>query len=98
GAAGRGGRGEGRLAVGAAHAPDVVVILGLLVIVAVVAAVVRYVRIPYTVALVLAGLALALLPDVPRVQLTPGIILTIFLPVLLFYGAYNLDLADLRAN
>jgi CPA1 family monovalent cation:H+ antiporter len=80
------------------HAPEVVVILGLLVIVAVVAAVVRYVRIPYTVALVLTGLALALLPDVPRVQLTPSIILTIFLPVLLFYGAYNLALADLQAN
>src|SRR3954452_6005209 len=93
-----GGRGAGRVAVGAAQTPDVVVILGLVVIVAVVAAVVRYVRIPYTVALVLAGLALALLPDVPRVQLTPSIILTIFLPVLLFYGAYNLDLADLRAN
>ena len=58
--------------MGAAQTPDVVVILGLLVIVAVVAAVVRYVRIPYTVALVLAGLALALLPDVPRVQLTPS--------------------------
>ena len=99
---GRGGRAKGRLAVGMAHAPEVVVILGLLVIVAVVAAVVRYVRIPYTVALVLTGLALALLPDIPRVQLTPSIILTIFLPVLLFYGAYNgaynLALADLRAN
>jgi hypothetical protein len=34
------------VAVGAAHAPGVVVILGLLVIVALVAAVVRYVRIP----------------------------------------------------
>src|ERR671932_473051 len=95
---GRGRRAEGRLAVGMAHAPEVVVILGLLVIVAVVAAVVRYVRIPYTVALVLTGLALALLPDVPRVQLTPGVILTIFLPVLLFYGPFNIDLADLRAN
>ena len=84
--------------MGAAQTPDVVVILGLLVIVALVAAVVRYVRIPYTVALVLTGLALALLPDIPRVQLTPSIILTIFLPVLLFYGAYNLDVADLRAN
>ena len=84
--------------MGPAHMPDVVVILGLLVIVAVVAAVVRDVRIPYMVALVLAGLALAFLPDVPRVQLTPSIILIIFLPVLLFYGAYNLALADLRAN
>jgi CPA1 family monovalent cation:H+ antiporter len=70
-----------------AQTPDVV-ILGLLVIVAVAAAVVHYMRIPYAVALVLAGLVLALLPDVPRVQLTPSVILTIFLPALLFYGAW----------
>ena len=73
-------------------------LIGLLVIVALVAAAVRFVRVPYTVALVLAGLALALLPDVPRFELTPGIILTLFLPVLLFYGAYNLDAAELRAT
>ena len=78
-------------------APGVIVVLGLLIVVAVVAAAVRYVRVPYSVALVLTGLGLALLPGVPHLQLTPGIILTVFLPVLLFYGAYNLDLADLRA-
>jgi len=73
-------------------------LLGLLIVVAVVAAAVRYVRIPYTVALVLTGLALALLPHVPHLQLTPGLILTFFLPVLLFHGAYTLDLAELRLN
>lgn len=78
--------------------PDVTIYLDLVIVVAIVAAAVRYVHIPYTVALVLTGLALALLPHVPRLQLTPGIILTVFLPVLLFYGAYNLDLAELRAN
>ncbi|HKW24120.1 MAG TPA: Na+/H+ antiporter [Ktedonobacterales bacterium] len=77
---------------------DVMIFLELLVAVAVVAAVVRYVRIPYTVALVLAGLGLALLPNTPRVELTPEIILTVFLPVLLFYGAYHLSFTDLRAN
>lgn len=78
--------------------PDVGVFLGLLVAVAVVAAFVRFVRIPYTVALVLAGLALAVTPNVSGIALTPGIILTVFLPVLLFHGAYNLDVAELRAN
>lgn len=78
--------------------PDITVYLDLVIVVAIVAAAVRYVHIPYTVALVLTGLSLALLPHVPQLQLTPGIILTVFLPVLLFYGAYNLDLAELRAN
>lgn len=73
-------------------------LIGLLVIVAMVAVVVRFVRLPYTVALVLTGLVLALLPDTPRFQLTPGIILTVFLPVLLFYGAYNLNASELRAT
>jgi CPA1 family monovalent cation:H+ antiporter len=67
-------------------------------VVAVVAAAVRVVRIPYTVALVLAALALALTPHAPRFTLTPDIILTVFLPVLLFYGAYTVNIADLRAN
>lgn len=74
------------------------VILELVVAVAVVAAAVRYVRIPYTVALVLTGLALAVLPHMPYLSLTPNVILTVFLPVLLFHGAYNLDLDELRAN
>jgi monovalent cation:H+ antiporter, CPA1 family len=73
-------------------------LIGLLLIAALVAVAVRFVRIPYTVALVLTGLALALLPDTPHYQLTPGIILTIFLPVLLFYGAYNLNPSELRAT
>jgi monovalent cation:H+ antiporter, CPA1 family len=82
----------------AASGINVSAFLELLIAVAIVAAVVRFIRIPYTVALVLVGLALALFPDAPRVALTPDIILTVFLPVLLFYGAYHLDIGDLRAN
>ncbi|MGE5334524.1 MAG: Na+/H+ antiporter [Nitrososphaerota archaeon] len=77
---------------------NITIFLELLIAVAVVAAAVRYVRIPYTVALVLVGLGLALLPNTPQLELTPEIILTGFLPVLLFYGAYHLNFADLRAN
>jgi CPA1 family monovalent cation:H+ antiporter len=79
-------------------APAVELILGLLVAVAIVAAFVRFVRVPYTIALVVFGLALALAPNTPRVTLTPAIILTVFLPVLLFHAAYNLDLDDVRLN
>ncbi|HEV7216737.1 MAG TPA: cation:proton antiporter, partial [Chloroflexota bacterium] len=78
--------------------PNVLLFLGLLIAVAVVAAIVRFVRVPYTVALVLAGLGLALTPQAPSMQLTPALILTVFLPVLLFHAAYNLDVSELRAN
>lgn len=78
--------------------PDVEAFIGLLVAVAIVAAAVRIVHLPYTVALVLTGLAFALAPGTPHLQLTPAIILTVFLPVLLFHAAYNLSLDDVRAN
>ncbi len=64
--------------------------LTLLITIAFVAAVVHFIRIPYTVALVLAGLALAVLPGTPRVSVTPSVILFLFLPILLFYGSYHL--------
>jgi CPA1 family monovalent cation:H+ antiporter len=41
---------------------------------------------------------LAFIPGVPQVALTHQVILTVFLPVLLFHGAYNLPLAELRAT
>lgn len=72
--------------------------LGLLMVATLVAALVRQTRFPYEVALVLVGLALALVPGVPHAEITPRVILTVFLPILLFHGAYNLSLRELRAS
>lgn len=55
-------------------------------------------RIPYTIALVLTGTVLALLRITPVVRLEPHLILTLFLPALLFEAAYHLDFEDLRQN
>ncbi|MBA3823447.1 MAG: Na+/H+ antiporter [Ktedonobacterales bacterium] len=74
------------------------VFLTLLIIVVLVAAVVRRLHIPASVALVVVGGAIAFVPGVPSFVLSPGIILTLFLPVLLFHGAYRLDLRDVRRN
>src|SRR5262245_61437873 len=71
-------------------------LLLLLITIACVAAVVHFIRIPYTVALVVAGLALALLPGTPRLSVTPEVIL--FLPIVLFYGAYHLHVPGLRVT
>lgn len=71
------------------------VLLGVVLLVAVVT---KYVRLPYTVALVLAGLALAVAGGPFRVPLTEDLILTVFLPALLFEAAYNLPWARLRAE
>jgi monovalent cation:H+ antiporter, CPA1 family len=54
-------------------------------------------RIPYTLLLVIVGLILALV-DVRLVNLSPGLILSIFLPPLLFEAAWNLKWADLKQD
>ena len=72
-------------------------ILELLLIVSIVAVVVRRFRIPYTVGLVLAGLALSFRPPI-ELELTPELILAILLPPLLFEAAFHLNFDHLRKN
>lgn len=73
-------------------------LLELLLAVLAIAVITKRVRVPYTVALVLAGLVLGVVPQLSGIVLTPELILTIFLPVLLFEGAYNLPARRLRRN
>ena len=75
---------------------NVTTVLWLLVAVAVVAVLTKYIRLPYTIALVVAGVGIALTPGVPLVLLTPDLIVTVFLPTLLFEAAYNLSFEHLR--
>jgi CPA1 family monovalent cation:H+ antiporter len=77
---------------------DPTTLVGLLVVVTLVASIARAIRVPYEVALVIAGLGLAFVPGAPRITITHQVILTVFLPVLLFHGAYNLPLAELRTS
>lgn len=75
----------------------IVTLLALLLIVFIVAVIVQRVRLPYTVALVVVGL-LGLRPGSLHVTLTPDLILLVFLPVLLFEGAYNVPAGRLVNN
>lgn len=72
-------------------------LLVLLLIVFAIAVIVQRVRLPYTIALVLAGL-LGFQPGFRHIALTPDLILVVFLPVLLFEGAYNVSASRLRDN
>ncbi len=72
---------------------DASVIFILLVIVAAAVAVLsRWLRVQYTLALLLFGLFLGAFDFVPKVPLTSDLILLIFLPPLLFEAAFALDL------
>ncbi len=72
--------------------------VSLLLIISLVAMLARRTRVPYTVALVLAGLAIGLSNVLPGVQLTPGLVLLVFLPALIFDSAFRLDLQHLMDN
>ncbi len=74
------------------------VLVGLLAVAVAVALLARRLRVPYTLALVLVGLALGFLHVLPSVALAPNVVLFIFLPALLFEGALTIDARMLLAN
>jgi CPA1 family monovalent cation:H+ antiporter len=71
-------------------------VIGLLLVAFVVGLLVRRLVVPYTVALLIVGIALGFTNLLSGVALTSQSILFIFLPTLLFQGAINLDLKELR--
>jgi CPA1 family monovalent cation:H+ antiporter len=72
-------------------------IIELLLVVTLVAIVVRRFRIPYTVALVVAGLLITLQQPV-QIDLTPELILALFVPPLVFDAAFHISFNDLRRS
>ena len=90
------------------HSPVVALVgafVGLMVIAAVVDAVSKWLKIPFTVALVVAGAALAYLADryaglapIGDLEVTPEAVFFVFLPTLIFQSAFHLDARSLRAN
>jgi monovalent cation/hydrogen antiporter len=73
-------------------------VLALLVVVVVITTLAPALRLPAPILLVLAGLLLALIPQVPDVVLAPDIVFVLFLPPLLYSAAFDTSLRDLRAH
>lgn len=71
------------------------VIIELLLIASLVAIVIQRIRLPYTVALVLVGLALTFVGTI-QLELTAELILALFLPPLLFEAAFHVEFEKLR--
>lgn len=75
--------------------------LSLLIIAAIVGVAVKYIRLPYTIALVIAGLLIGFAGvelGILRTPDLPDLIFLIFLPPLLFEAAITLDIRHLREN
>ncbi len=69
----------------------------LLVIASFVVVAVKHIKIPYTVALVLVGLALGFFNALQPIPLTEHLVLFILLPALLFEASWNLNLSNLKS-
>ena len=85
----------GSTMIGAISMGEIEGIVVLLIAAAVVAVVARWVRLPYTLALLLLGLCLGAIPAIPAPTLNSEVILLLFLPPLLFEASFVLDLRQL---
>ncbi|MBC8124012.1 MAG: Na+/H+ antiporter [Gemmatimonadaceae bacterium] len=74
------------------------IVLGLLVAICVLVVLARKLSVPYPIVLVLGGLALSLVPELPQVELDPELVFVLFLPPLLCAAAWSTSWRDFRAN
>lgn len=77
-------------------------ILGLLACVVALAALGRYIRMPYPTMMVIAGLGIGfiprLFPHLPKIGLSPDVVFLVFLPPILYAAAWNTWWKDFRRN
>jgi CPA1 family monovalent cation:H+ antiporter len=83
---------------GSAPPPVLFLFVAFLVAMPLVAFVSGRLRLPYTVALVLVGLAVSALPIQDKIEVSPGLVVTALLPGLVFEAAYRLDGNELRRS
>ena len=73
-------------------------VLGLLAFCLALALVAERINVPFAVALVLGGMAIAFIPGLPQVEFEPELALALFLPPLLQLSAYHTDWPAFRSN
>ncbi|MEA2127886.1 MAG: monovalent cation/hydrogen antiporter, partial [Solirubrobacteraceae bacterium] len=75
-----------------------IVIAALFVSAAGLNALANWLNVPYPIPLVIGGLVLGLVPEIPNIQLNPDLVLLVFLPPLLYASAFFADLRALRTD
>jgi CPA1 family monovalent cation:H+ antiporter len=77
---------------------QVEILILLLIMTLLVALFSRLWRVPYTLLLVIVGFVVGLLPFLPHEHIDPNLVLYVFIPALLFEGAWNAELDRLEAD
>ena len=70
----------------------------LVAVTAVCAVAARRLRVPYSIVLVITGIALAFMPGLPNVQLEPQVVMLLFLPPLLYMAGVSMSWRGFRDN
>lgn len=78
--------------------PTIEIIIFLLVVLVVFSAIVERLKIPQSIMLVVAGLAIGFTPQLPDIALKPDTVFLIFLPPLLFTASLKLSWHDVKAE
>src|SRR5437016_5016469 len=78
--------------------PALELVLELMLVVALLALAARRLHVPYPIVLVVGGLAIGLIPELPHVTLAPDVVFLLFLPPLVFSAGWFTSLRDFRAN
>src|SRR5258706_9709670 len=73
-------------------------VLSLFVAVAALAYFASRARVPYPIFLVVGGLALGFIPNLPRATLDPDVVFVLFLPPILYYAGIMTSWRDFKAN
>jgi len=77
---------------------NIAIVIILLAIVTALAQVTDKVRIPYPILLVLAGIAIGLVPGLPVIKLDPDIVFLVFLPPVLYAAAWTTSWPDFKES
>src|SRR6266567_2281010 len=70
----------------------------LLIVTLIVALLSRRLRVPYTLLLVIVGFVVGLFPFLPNEHIDPNLVFYVFIPALLFEGAWNAEIDQLEAD
>jgi monovalent cation/hydrogen antiporter len=78
--------------------PTIQLLVGLLLVISAVAFVAARLKVPASILLVLAGVALGLPPALPKVELSPEMVLPLVLPPIIYSAAVAMSWSEFRSN
>jgi Na+/H+ antiporter len=74
------------------------VVLFILALMIGLSAVADKIKLPYPIILIIAGISIGFIPELPKVEINPEIIFLIFLPPLLYDAAFNISFDEFKTN